>query len=91
MWLQLTDVKEAKCKGVRFSACKVQKQAKFIRGLDVWRIGTLGGMVVTTSGAGDQGWGYSEANEAGSALQIFPFALSFHVTHHGIVTNPVFT
>ena len=24
-----------------------------------------------------RGWGYGEANEAGSALQIFPFALSF--------------
>lgn len=48
-------------------------------------------MVVTMSGAGDPGWGYGEADEVGSALQILPFALSFHVTHHGVVTNPVFT
>lgn len=52
MWLQLTDVKEAKCKGVRFHACKAQKQAKVIYGLEVWIIVTLGGMVVTMGGAG---------------------------------------
>lgn len=67
---------------------KTGKTYLWIRNLDN---SYLGGMVVTMSGAGDQGWGYGEAEEVGSALQILPFALSFHVTHHDVVTNPVFT
>ena len=63
---------------------KTGKSYLWIRSLDnsyPWRDGSDHG----------RGWVYGETMRQDQILQIFPFALSFHVTHHGIVTNPVFT